>query len=257
MNAVRDPAPGETHFGDAIVPEDAKAPLVQDLFARVAGRYDLMNDLMSVGLHRAWKDTMVAALRLRAGMTVLDLAGGTGDIARRLRARADRAGLGLDLVVCDLTPGMLAEGRDRAIDQGVIEGIQWVAGDGERLPFPDRSMDALTIAFGIRNMTRIGSALAEMARVLRFGGQFLCLEFSPPANPAAAAFFERYNALVLPTLGAAVAGDRGAYRYLAESIRRFPDTRRFAGMIQSAGFGGVRVQTFAGGICALHSGWKT
>ncbi|MSP66917.1 MAG: class I SAM-dependent methyltransferase [Alphaproteobacteria bacterium] len=257
MSASPKPAPGETYFGDSVVPEAAKARLVRELFARVAGRYDLMNDLMSVGLHRGWKQAMVEQLRLVPGMTVLDVAGGTGDIALRLRARARAAGIDLRLLVCDLTPGMLRAGADRAIDQGVLEGIEWIAGDAERLPLPDRAVDAVTIAFGIRNVTRIDAALAEAARVLKFGGRFLCLEFSPPPNPAIALFYERYNARVLPMLGAAVAGDRAAYRYLAESIRRFPDAGRFAGMIRAAGFGGVGVRTFAGGVVALHSGWKT
>lgn len=239
-------------FGFHEVPATEKAGLVGAVFRSVAGRYDLMNDMMSLGIHRLWKDRFVAALRPRHGETVLDLAGGTGDIARRIlaRARGDAR-----VVLCDINEAMVAAGRDRLIDRGIVRGIDWVVGDAEALPFPSARFDAVTIAFGIRNITRIDRALVEIRRVLKPGGRFFCLEFStvrPPLQPA----YDLYSFQVLPRLGAVVAGDEAAYRYLAESIRRFPDQAAFAEMIRAAGFGRVRHEDLTGGVAAIHRGWR-
>ena len=242
-----------THFGARTVAVGEKAGLVREVFDRVAGRYDLMNDLMSLGIHRLWKDALVDWLRPRPGMRVLDLAGGTGDIALRI---AERTRGEARVVVCDANPAMLAIGRDRAIDRGHLGDIAWLAGDAERLPLAEQCVDAVTIAFGIRNVTRIERALAEARRVLVPGGRFLCLEFSHIAVAGLDRLYEAYAERVLPALGAAVAGDRAAYEYLVESIRRFPDQARFAAMIAAAGLGEVRVRNLSGGIAALHSAWR-
>ncbi len=246
-----DAKPSQTDFGYRTVPRADKARLVGALFDRVAGRYDLMNDLMSGGIHRLWKREMVGWLAPRPGMHVLDLAGGTGDIALRIARR----GAGR-VTVCDLSPAMIGRGRDRLIDRGVIDGIDWICGTAEALPFAAATADAYTIAFGIRNFTDIAAALAEAHRVVKPGGRFLCLEFSRVDEPTLRRLYDLYSFRVLPPLGGFVAGDRDAYQYLAESIRRFPDQTAFAGMIAAAGFAGVRVRNLAGGIAALHSAWR-
>jgi demethylmenaquinone methyltransferase / 2-methoxy-6-polyprenyl-1,4-benzoquinol methylase len=249
---------GSTHFGYREVDEAEKPSLVRGVFRSVAGRYDLMNDLMSGGIHRLWKSAMVDWLNPRPGLELLDTAGGTGDIAHRVLNRLDRqghAGQG-HVIVCDLTAEMLAVGRDRAIDRGLVKGLSWVCGDAERLPLPDRSVTAYTIAFGLRNVTHIERALAEARRVLKPGGHFLCLEFSRVVVPLFAELYDRYSFGVLPAMGAAVAGDRESYLYLAESIRRFPPQDELAGMLASAGLGQVRYRNLSGGIAALHSGWR-
>ncbi|WP_374442653.1 class I SAM-dependent methyltransferase [Stella sp.] len=242
----------ETDFGYRRIPAAEKAGAVRGVFESVAGRYDLMNDLMSAGIHRLWKDRMVDRLQPRAGERVLDLAGGTGDIAFRILARAPAA----EVTVVDLTPAMLAVGRDRAIDRGLVAGIAWVAGDAERLPLADRSVDAVTIAFGLRNVTRRDRALADIRRVLRPGGRFLCLEFSRVALPGLDRIYDAYSFSVLPRLGRMVAGDPDSYRYLVESIRRFPDQPTLAGEMTVAGLEQVRWTNLSGGIAALHSGWR-
>jgi demethylmenaquinone methyltransferase/2-methoxy-6-polyprenyl-1,4-benzoquinol methylase len=261
------PRPGEdTHFGFRQVPVEDKQALVDDVFHSVAGRYDLMNDLMSVGLHRAWKDALVTAVdpptKGRLGRLdhkdarpfhLLDLAGGTGDIAFRV-ARASDAGI--RTTVIDINADMLAVGRARAAERGLDETISFVEGNAEALPFPDRSFDAVTIAFGIRNVPRIELALAEAHRVLRVGGRFLCLEFSAVDVPGLDKLYELYSFNVIPALGRMVAGDAGAYRYLVESIRRFPRPDAFAGMLRTAGFHRASFQRMTGGIVALHSGWR-
>jgi demethylmenaquinone methyltransferase/2-methoxy-6-polyprenyl-1,4-benzoquinol methylase len=246
-----------TSFGyQEVAPED-KARLVGALFARVAGRYDLMNDLMSVGVHRLWKAAMIDWLAPRPGLRLLDVAGGTGDIAFRVLERlAGRGGAGPHLVVCDRNPAMLEVGRDRAIDANRLGAIAWLCADAEALPLGDRTIDACTIAFGIRNVTRIDRVLSEARRVLAPGGRFLCLEFATVTSPALRRAYEAYSFTVLPWLGARVAGDEAAYRYLAESIRRFPDQATFARMIEGAGFERVRYRNLSGGIAALHSGWR-
>jgi demethylmenaquinone methyltransferase/2-methoxy-6-polyprenyl-1,4-benzoquinol methylase len=247
------PEAGDAWFGFRRVEAEAKPALVRGVFDSVAARYDLMNDLMSLGVHRLWKDRMVRRLAPRAGEHVLDVAGGTGDIAFRIIAQTrGRARVS----VCDLTPAMVRTGRDRAIDRGIVSGIDWVAGDAEALPFADMSVDGYTIAFGLRNVARIGAALGEARRVLRPGGRFLCLEFSQVVVPAIDRLYDLYSFKALPALGAMVAGDGAAYRYLAESIRRFPGQAELAERIAEAGFERVGFQNLSGGIAALHSAWR-
>jgi demethylmenaquinone methyltransferase / 2-methoxy-6-polyprenyl-1,4-benzoquinol methylase len=245
----------ETDFGFRRVPEAAKAPLVRHVFDSVARRYDLMNDLMSAGIHRWWKTEMIAALRPRPGQRLIDVAGGTGDIARRALKHLDPARGGL-AIVCDASPQMLAEGRARALDDGILAGLEWIAGDAEALPFPDRSFDLYTIAFGLRNVTHIERALAEARRVLRLGGRFLCLEFAPAVGPALQPLYDAYSFRALPLLGRIVAGDRDAYAYLVESIRRFPPQSEIVARIAAAGFDRARFRNLSGGIAALYSAWR-
>jgi demethylmenaquinone methyltransferase/2-methoxy-6-polyprenyl-1,4-benzoquinol methylase len=239
-------------FGFEEVPEDQKAGLVRAVFDSVAPRYDLMNDLMSLGVHRLWKAALVDWLRPRDGMRLLDVAGGTGDIALRCLARAP----GMAVTICDINQAMLDTGRRRAVDRGILTGIDWVAGDAEALPMGDRSADAYTIAFGLRNVTGIDTALAEARRVLRPGGRFLCLEFSQVSIPWLESLYETYSFRWLPELGARVAGDREAYRYLVESIRRFPAQDELAARMAAAGLDLVRYRNLSGGIAAIHSAWR-
>jgi demethylmenaquinone methyltransferase/2-methoxy-6-polyprenyl-1,4-benzoquinol methylase len=246
-----------TSFGYREVRPEDKASLVAGVFERVAARYDLMNDLMSGGVHRLWKSAMIDWLAPRPGMRLLDVAGGTGDIAFRVLDRIGRRGGPPPVItVCDVNPAMLGVGRDRAIDDNRIDQIAWLCADAEALPLPDRGTDAYTIAFGIRNVTRIERALAEARRVLRPGGRFLCLEFSQVQLAGLSELYDRYSFAVVPWLGEQVANDRAAYQYLVESIRRFPDQTTFAGMIEQAGLGRVRYRNLSGGIAALHSAWR-
>ena len=240
-----------THFGYASVGVNEKEGMVRDVFNSVAPRYDLMNDLMSMGVHRLWKLAMINALNPRPDMTLLDVGGGTGDIAFRFLERG-----GENVTVCDINDEMLTVGRDRAIDQGLLNGITWVNGDAEQLPVPDGSFDAFTIAFCIRNVTHIDRALSEARRVLKPGGRFLCLEFSHVVLPIVEQIYNTYSFNVLPRLGQLVAGDAASYQYLAESIRRFPDQQTFAGMIETAGLEQVTYRNLSGGIAALHSAWR-
>jgi demethylmenaquinone methyltransferase / 2-methoxy-6-polyprenyl-1,4-benzoquinol methylase len=245
-------------FGARDVPEEEKERLVRAVFHRVAPHYDLMNDLMSGGIHRWWKDVMVAWLKPRAGQVLLDVAGGTGDIA--LRALSHLAPPGLfapgRVVVCDASERMLKLGRSRALDRGILTGIDWVCADAERLPANDRSVDLYTIAFGLRNVTRIDTALAEARRVLRPGGRFVCLEFAPEITPFLQPIYDLYSFGFVPLLGAIVTGDREAYSYLVESIRRFPRQGELADMIARAGLDRVRFRNLTGGVAALHSAWR-
>ena len=254
-NAHKDQEKSTASFGFREVAAEEKQPLVQGVFRSVASRYDLMNDLMSGGIHRLWKREMVAWLRPRPGQSHLDVAGGTGDIAFRIRQEvgADKAG---PIYVCDLTPEMLEVGRDRAMDQGALSGIHWICGDAQRLPLPDRSMESYTIAFGLRNVTDIDLALAEARRVLKPGGRFLCLEFSHVVLPFFAEIYDRYSFSVLPWLGARVAGDRESYQYLVESIRRFPKQPDLIARMETAGLSNCAYRNLTGGIAALHSGWR-
>ena len=241
-----------THFGAREVREDEKAGLVQDVFSSVASRYDLMNDLMSGGIHRLWKDAMMDWLAPHGRKRLLDVAGGTGDVALRFLKRAPEA----SAVVLDLTEPMLDEGRRRAGGSGLADRVEWVAGDAMSLPFPDSAFDVCTISFGIRNVTRIGDALSEAFRVLGPGGRLMVLEFSRLTVPALQDVYDLYSFNVIPRVGQAVTGDRESYQYLVESIRRFPDQDSFAEMIRQAGFEQVRYRDLSMGIAALHSGWK-
>lgn len=241
-----------THFGFQDVPEDEKAGMVHGVFTRVASRYDIMNDVMSVGVHRLWKDAMMDWLAPRPGTRLLDVAGGTGDVAFRYLKRAPDA----KAVVLDLTASMLEEGRQRADAEALSERLEWVVGDAMELPFSANSFDTYTISFGIRNVTRISDAMSEAYRVLRPGGRLMVLEFSQLPNEALQWAYDRYSFNVIPAMGQLIAQDRDSYQYLVESIRRFPDQDRFADMIREAGFGQVKYRNLSMGIAALHSGWK-
>jgi demethylmenaquinone methyltransferase/2-methoxy-6-polyprenyl-1,4-benzoquinol methylase len=244
----------DTHFGFQDVPLAEKQGRVDEVFSSVAGRYDLMNDLMSAGLHRAWKDALVTAVNPPKNgrpFALLDVAGGTGDIALRV---VDAGGPGTCATVVDINREMLAVGRQRAEKQG--RNVTFTEGNAEALPFADRSFDAVTIAFGIRNVPRIERALEEAHRVLRIGGRFLCLEFSSVDVPGLDALYDLYSFNVIPALGRAVTSDAGAYRYLVESIRRFPKPKVFAEMIGAAGFHRPSFRPMTGGVVALHSGWR-
>jgi demethylmenaquinone methyltransferase/2-methoxy-6-polyprenyl-1,4-benzoquinol methylase len=252
---TREHPEAEADFGFRRVPGAAKAPLVRAVFDSVAGRYDLMNDLMSGGIHRWWKAEMIAWLAPRAGQRLIDAAGGTGDIAcRALRRLGPESGGGV--VICDVNEQMLEIGRARAIDDGILAGLEWVCGDAEALPVADRSADLYTIAFGLRNVTHIEHALAEARRALKPGGRFMCLEFAPTVVPWLAAAYDLYSFRVLPLIGQAVTGDRDAYVYLAESIRRFPPPAELCELIEAAGLEHVRFRNLTGGIAALHSAWR-
>ena len=242
----------ETSYGFREVAEGEKQVLVNEVFHKVAKRYDIMNDVMSAGVHRLWKDAMMDWLAPRPGQRLLDVAGGTGDIAFRFLKRAP----GAEAVVLDLTAPMLEEGRRRAEAEALSDRLSWVVGDAMALPFAESSFDVYTISFGIRNVTRIEAALAEAFRVLRPGGRLMVLEFSTMTNPALQWAYDRYSYNVIPAMGQAIAGDRDSYQYLVESIRKFPDQDRFAAMIREAGFGLVKVRNLSMGIAALHSGWK-
>jgi demethylmenaquinone methyltransferase / 2-methoxy-6-polyprenyl-1,4-benzoquinol methylase len=241
-----------THFGFQTVPEEAKADMVHGVFTRVASKYDLMNDLMSGGVHRLWKDAMMDWLAPRPGQKLLDVAGGTGDIAFRFLKRAPTA----HATVLDMTESMLAEGRQRAEAERMSESLDWVVGDAMAMPFAANSFDVYTISFGIRNVTRIPDALAEAYRVLRPGGRIMVLEFSQIPNEALQWAYDRYSFNVIPALGQIVANDRDSYQYLVESIRKFPNQESFAAMIRAAGFGQVKYRNLTMGVAALHSGWK-
>jgi demethylmenaquinone methyltransferase/2-methoxy-6-polyprenyl-1,4-benzoquinol methylase len=288
----RDLNPESKWFGSRRVRAADKTGMVQGVFASVAGRYDVMNDLMSGGLHRLWKDRLVGLMNPKAGQTILDVAGGTGDIALRCWKRAKGKA---SIIVCDLNPAMLEQGRAKAIDRGILgavavvtdaqasgteqsrhnkaavavvtdartsgatpsrPSIKFITGNAEDLPVPSRSVDIYSIAFGLRNVTRIDKALTEAARVLRPGGRFFCMEFSPGVAPALKPFYENYCLHVLPWLGKHVAGDRAAYQYLAESILRFPPQADLARRMEKAGLSKVKWLNLTGGIAVIHSGWK-
>lgn len=241
-----------THFGFQTVPEAEKAGMVHGVFTRVASKYDIMNDLMSGGVHRLWKDAMMDWLAPRPGQRLLDVAGGTGDVAFRFLKRAATT----SAVVLDMTESMLVSGRQRAEADSMADRLDWVVADAMALPFADNSFDVYTISFGIRNVVRIGDALKEAYRVLRPGGRLMVLEFSRIPNDLAQWAYDRYSFNVIPVMGQIVAGDRESYQYLVESIRKFPDQETFAGMIRSAGFGQVKYRNLTMGVAALHSGWK-
>ena len=242
---------GVTDFGfDSVAVED-KSARVRDVFDNVAGSYDLMNDLMSLGVHRVWKQAFMDWLAPAPGQRLLDVAGGTGDIAASWCRRG-----GGPVTVCDINAEMIAVGRARMEKAGLGDRIEWIVGDAEALPLPDASVDRVTIAFGLRNVTRIDQALAEMARVLRIGGRFMCLEFSRPTEPWLDPVYDTYSFRVLPWLGQVVARDRAAYQYLVESIRRFPDQQDLAERMRRVGLERVKWRNLSGGIAAIHSGWR-
>jgi demethylmenaquinone methyltransferase/2-methoxy-6-polyprenyl-1,4-benzoquinol methylase len=240
----------DTHFGFQTVDETQKASRVRGVFDSVASKYDVMNDLMSMGLHRAWKAYTVAVANLREGQSVLDIAGGTGDLAR---AFAKKVGVKGTVVLTDINEAMLRQGRDRLLDKGMV--LPALICDGEALPFPAGSFDLVSVAFGLRNMTHKDKALAEMNRVLKPGGRLLVLEFSKVAKPLAKAY-DWYSFNVLPRIGQLVAGDAQSYRYLAESIRMHPGQAELKALMQTAGFGHVDVHNLSAGVVALHAGIK-
>ena len=257
MNPLHTPSTaGQSTFGYEPVAPEARQDRVNAVFASVAERYDLMNDLMSGGLHRLWKDdfiSMLAPPRSARTFALIDVAGGTGDIAARF---LERGGPGCRATLCDISPQMLGVGRRRFEASGLAARAGFAIGNAEALPFPDRSFDAYTIAFGIRNVTRIDKALSEAFRVLKTGGRFLCLEFSACTVPILDRVYDFHAFEVIPRLGQLAAGDADSYRYLVESIRKFPDQERFAGLVREAGFSRVSFRNLTGGIAAIHSGWK-
>ncbi|XP_030593601.1 2-methoxy-6-polyprenyl-1,4-benzoquinol methylase, mitochondrial [Archocentrus centrarchus] len=276
-----------THFGFETVPEAEKADRVYKVFENVAQKYDIMNDAMSLGIHRLWKDMLLHAMHPQPGARLLDVAGGTGDIAfrfleyvssqqERQQRRGARSSQTLSwhdisnnystveadrprestAVVCDINKEMLKVGKQKADSMGITAGLSWVVGDAEELPFDDDQFDIYTVAFGIRNVTHIDQALQEALRVLKPGGRFMCLEFSKVTNPLLARLYDVYSFQVIPVLGEVIAGDWKSYQYLVESIRRFPDQEEFKSMIEDAGFYCVRYSNLTGGVVALHSGFK-
>ncbi|XP_020492292.2 2-methoxy-6-polyprenyl-1,4-benzoquinol methylase, mitochondrial [Labrus bergylta] len=276
-----------THFGFETVPETEKAKRVYKVFENVAQKYDVMNDAMSLGVHRLWKDMLLHVMHPQPGVRLLDVAGGTGDIAfrfleyvrsqqERQRRRATRSmqtpswqdisdnystengeeSKESRAVVCDINKEMLKVGKQKADSMGMGTGLSWVVGDAEELPFDDNQFDIYSIAFGIRNVTHIEQALQEALRVLKPGGRFMCLEFSKVTNPVLARLYDAYSFQMIPVLGEVIAGDWKSYQYLVESIRKFPDQEEFKGMIEDAGFYCVQYYNLTGGVVALHSGFK-
>ena len=249
----RVPAPESVDFGYRQVPREEKARLVRDVFESVAGKYDLMNDLMSAGVHRVWKRFALAQTGLRPGQAALDVAGGTGDLAAGMAGQVGERG---QVVLSDINAAMLAVGRDRLLDRGLLRNVRFALANAERLPFAEESFDCVTIGFGLRNVTDKAAALASMRRVLRPGGRLLVLEFSKPVVPGLKPVYDAYSFNVLPWLGGKVAGDSDSYRYLAESIRQFPDQQTLLGMMRAAGLEDCRHYNLSGGIVALHKGFR-
>ncbi len=239
------------HFGFRTVDAGAKASMVREVFSSVAGRYDLMNDLMSGGLHRLWKNDFVSRINVPSTAAILDLAGGTGDIAVRLKHKTKA-----DVIVCDINEAMLNVGRDRQFDKGESAGLRWVCGNAEHLPMPDNSLDVITIAFGLRNVTDIPQALRDAHRALRPGGQFLCLEFSEVVIPMLAKLYDKYSFSLIPKIGEIITKDRDSYQYLVESIRMFPKQEKLKSMMTEAGFARVTYDNLTMGVVAIHRGWK-
>jgi demethylmenaquinone methyltransferase / 2-methoxy-6-polyprenyl-1,4-benzoquinol methylase len=249
---MTDEPKGTTHFGFQTVPESDKAGMVHGVFTSVASKYDIMNDVMSGGVHRLWKDAMMDWLAPRPGQRLLDVAGGTGDVSFRFLKRAP----GATATVLDMTESMLVAGRQRAEAGNMADRLDWVVGDAMALPFAANTFDVYTISFGIRNVTRVQDALAEAFRVLKPGGRLMVLEFSQIPNAMLQKAYDLYSFNVIPRMGQVIAGDRDSYQYLVESIRKFPDQENFAGMIRQAGFGQVKYRNLTMGVAALHSGWK-
>ena len=249
MNNAQD----SVDFGFEKVPRGEKAGRVRSVFASVAGKYDVMNDLMSLGVHRLWKQFTLSVTGLRPGQQALDVAGGTGDLSIGMLRQVGRDGR---VFLSDINPAMLERGRDRLLDAGLVGNVECVVADAERLPFADNSFDCVTIGFGLRNVTDKAAALASMHRVLKPGGQLLVLEFSKPTLPGLGPVYDAYSFNILPLLGRVVANDEASYRYLAESIRMHPDQETLLGMLRDAGFGLARYHNLSGGIVALHRGYK-
>lgn len=249
---MTDPLDNTTHFGFQTVPEAEKAGRVQGVFTSVASKYDIMNDVMSMGIHRVWKDAMMDWLAPRPGQKLLDVAGGTGDISFRFLKRAGHG----HSTVLDITESMLVEGRKRAEAESMAESLDWVVGDAMALPFDDNTFDVYTISFGIRNVTRPQEALNEAYRVLRPGGRLMVLEFSQLPNPLMQKAYDLYSFNVIPRMGQVIANDRDSYQYLVESIRKFPDQETFLGMVRKAGFENAKYRNLTMGVACLHSGWK-
>lgn len=251
MSAPRDPK--TTHFGFREVPESDKAGMVGRVFESVASRYDIMNDVMSLGVHRLWKRFTIEQSGVRSGQKVLDVAGGTGDLTAQFVAKVGSTG---HVTIADINPAMLEVGRARLADQGLAGNIEFVQADAECLPFPDNHFDCVAISFGLRNVTRMDAALASMFRVLKPGGRLLVLEFSKPVLPGLNAVYDAYSFHLLPKLGKLIANDEESYRYLVESIRKHPDQETLKGMMEQAGFERVHYFNLSGGIVALHKGYK-
>lgn len=245
-----------TSFGFKTVEAKEKASLVGGVFSSVASRYDIMNDVMSGGLHRQWKRDMINRLRMKDGDRLLDLAGGTGDISFRFLEKAKQRGLDVHATVTDINPDMLEQGRQRAINKNILQGIDWNVVDAEAIPYDDCSFDLCTMAFGIRNVTHIDKALKEIHRVLKPGGQFVCLEFSHVEQPIIKHIYDWYSFTLIPQFGKTIGGDKEAYQYLVESIRMFPKKEAFAQMLRAAGFSQVSYDTKTFGVVALHTGWR-
>ncbi len=244
--------PESQWFGEKQVSPEEKTQNVIGVFDSVATKYDIMNDLMSGGVHRLWKDSFVRRIRPRSNQKFLDVAGGTGDIAFRIRKKAP----GADITICDLNPNMLDVGRDRAMNRGWVNDFEWVTGNAESLPFPDNNFDVYTIAFGLRNVTRIDTALSEAARVLKPGGRFYCLEFSHVREPLIAKAYDFFSFNVIPRIGKAVANDEESYQYLVESIRKFPKQKDLARRMEEAGLKNSGFSNLSAGIAAIHYGTK-
>jgi len=249
-----------THFGFQDVDEAKKQTLVRSVFDSVAEKYDIMNDVMSGGLHRLWKNELISDLRPAPAMHLLDVAGGTGDITFRFlkaaRRRSSQGDSPAKVTICDINHNMLKAGRNRALDQGIFDPIDWVTGNAEMLPMPDRSVDVYSIAFGIRNVTHIDMALKEAYRVLKPGGRFMCLEFSKVDLPLLKQIYDVYSFKFIPHFGELITGDKDSYQYLVESIRKFPSQEKFRKMIEDAGFKKTSYRNLSGGIVAIHSGWR-
>ena len=246
---MSEPTPDTVSFGYEDVAPEEKTQRVGAVFSNVARKYDIMNDAMSGGMHRLWKDQFVRRVKPQPGEAILDMAGGTGDIAFRMAAK------GAEVVVADINQDMLDVGIERAMERG-IDGLSWSCQNAETLTYPDKQFDAYTIVFGIRNVTHIDKALAEAHRVLKYGGRFYCMEFSTTEWPGFKEVYDAYSHKLMPKIGKAIAGDEESYRYLAESIRRFPKPPEFEAMIRDAGFARTRVERILGGAVNIHSGWK-
>ncbi len=266
QNTAENPAknPESTQFGTRDVKPDEKTALVRGVFDSVADNYDIMNDLMSGGIHRLWKDHLIRRIRPKAGLHYLDVAGGTGDIAFRINQyiqkrnnqRPPACGHDGSITLCDLNWDMLRVGRDRAIDRGHLDDFDWVTGNAETLPLEDNSVDVYTIAFGLRNVTRIDNALKEAYRVLKPGGRFYCLEFSHVENPAFATLYDKFSFNIIPKMGEIIAKDRESYQYLVESIRKFPTQENLKERMTEAGFAKASYENLTFGVAAIHSGFK-